>query len=226
MSRKSHLAGMVALVLIALVSPAQAQCADGDGDGICDDVDPCLNVDHVRIDHQFLRLRKVMGDASTRFYYVGQLVGLDAPAIDPIADGLRLVITVPATQERAAIETIDVTLPSGAYDREGGRGWTANSSGTFFYRDSHGMQLGIMRALLKRLESGTLKVMLFGQNGTFHLPLTVQPVVSGGDLFPLQDRIATAVVLDPAGAATEACGEDWLTGCRFRNRGRKLLCYP
>src|SRR5262245_57468365 len=133
-----RLACMLGLLLAVAGSPAWAQCTDSDGDGVCDDVDLCTNTGGVTIENQFLRLRKVMapGDASSRFYYVGTVTGLDNAAIDPVANGIRLRVLVPGTPERADITTVDVILPSGAYDQAYDRGWTADGS-TFAYRDSH-----------------------------------------------------------------------------------------
>lgn len=218
---------VLGLLLTLAGSPAWAQCADGDSDGICDDVDPCTNTLGVTVENQSLRLRKVMADgsAATRFYYVGTVTGLGNPAIDPMADGVRLRVVVPGTPERSEITTIDVTLPGGAYDPALNRGWDTNGTGTYAYRDSHGIYAGIMRALLKPVENGGLKIALFGQNGLFPLPLTTQPVDPRDDPFTLEAPMVATVVLDPPFASTGICGEGTLTECRYRNQGRKLLCY-
>ena len=227
MLRRYRFACVLGLLLSMGGAPAWAQCADGDTDGICDDVDPCTNTSGVTVDNQFLRLRKVMADglAATRFYYVGSVNGLGNTPVDPLTNGLRLRVTVPGTPERSEITTLDVTLPPGAFDPALNRGWASNGSGTFAYRDSHGIYAGIMRALLKHVQSGELKVALFGQTGFYPLPLTTHPVDPRDDPFTLEAPIAATVVFDPPFATTGLCGEGTLTECRFRNQGRKLLCF-
>src|SRR5262245_25580534 len=165
------------------------------------------------------------GLASTRFYYVATVNGLGSAPIDPLANGLRLRVDVPGTPERSEITTIDVTLPPGAFDPSLNRGWETNGSGTFAYRDSHGIYSGIMRALLKHVTTGALKVALFGQTGFYPVPLTTHPVDPRDDPFTLEAPIAAAVILDPPFATTGLCGEGTFTECRYRNQGRKLLCF-
>lgn len=169
-------------------------------------------------ENQFLRLRKVFGTAATRFYYVGTIPG--PIAANPLADGLRLVLDVPG----AGITTIDVTLPSGPYDPIVNRGWTADGE-TFFYRDSHGAQAGIMRALVKHLDSGDLKVSLFGQTGSYPVPLIELPTDPRDEPFGLEPPIATRVMLDPSAGMAGPCAEGVIVSCRYRNRGGKLICY-
>ena len=227
MLARSRFACLLALLLTMVASPAWAQCADGDADGICDDADPCTNTNGVAAENELLRLRKVMADglAATRFYYVGTLTGLGSSPIDPTTNGIRLRVTVPGTPERSEITTIDVTLPPGAYDPALNRGWTSNGSGTYAYRDSHGLYAGIMRALLKHVEGGSLKIALFGQNGLFPLPFASHPDDPRDDPFTPEVPIAATVVFDPPFATSGLCGEGTLTECRYRNQGRKVLCF-
>jgi len=211
MLTRDHLAWALALLLSTVAGPAWADCLAGD--------------EHTTVGDQFLRLRKVADTFSTRFYYIGTLPGPTGP-IDPIATGLRLVVAVPG----AGIETIDVTIPPGAYNQIDGLGWSTGHPGTYFYRDSLGNQKGIMRVLVKQVASGDLKISLFGQNGNFPLPLTeteypVDPVNPGDDPCDLQIPIAATVMLPRVPpATTDLCGEGALTVCRYRNQGRKLLC--
>lgn len=225
MLARNHLTWTLALLLAALAGPAHADCLPGDtdNDGICDDADPCTQ-SQIAASNQFLRLRKVQGPGTfaTRFYYVGILAGPVGP-IDPMSTGLRLVIAVPG----ADIETIDVTIPAGPYDEIEEQGWSLGSPGTYAYRDSHGSVLGIMRVLVKEVESGDLKVSLFGQNGLFPLPLTEypDPATIRDDPFLLADPVAATTILDPSVTTAGLCGQGVLTLCRYRNHGRKLLCY-
>lgn len=225
MLRRYRLACVLGLLLSAAGAPAWAQCSDGDADGICDAADPCTNTSGATTDKALLRLRKIDGLAATRFYYVATINGLGNASVNPLADGVRLRVTVPGTPERSEIATIDVTLPPGGYDPQSNRGWSSNDAGTFAYRDSHGIYAGIMRALVKHVQGGALKIALFGQTGFYPVPFTAPPVDPRDDPFIPEVPIAATVVLDPPLATTGLCGEGVLTECRYRNRGRKLLCY-
>jgi hypothetical protein len=207
-----HFACVLALLLTIVPLRAWAQCADGDGDGVCNEVDPCTS--GVTVHNPLLRLRKVTNDEwATRFYFVGTLdLPIDS-AIDPVSDGIRLVVTS-TTQDAppARTETIDVTLPPGSFDSQTRVGWSVGSPGTYLYRDAHGMNSHILRALVKRLDSGEVKVLFFGQNGLYPLPNHLP----GG-------TIAAAVMVEPQ-AVPGPCGDVTLTECWYRNQGRKLLC--
>jgi hypothetical protein len=205
---------ILALLLVAAPDPAWAQCADGDSDGLCDDVDPCTNVENVIISNPYLRFRKVQGDESMRFLFVGTLaIPSDAP-IDPMNKGIRLIVSSTTADDPLAKTTIDVTLPSGEFDLVTDRGWSVGDSGTYLYRDQIGSYAGIARALVKPLDSGQLKVLFFGQNpGGYPLPHQ-----------PPEGTITATVVIDAPMATTGQCGEATLHECWDRNQGRKLLC--
>ena len=207
-------AWVLALLLAAGPASVWAQCADGDGDGLCDAVDPCTNVEGITVRKPFLRQRKVQvaGDQSTRFFFVGTLTVPTDPPIDPMSNGIRLVVRNPAEDPLGTV-TIDVTLPPGAFDSVTDRGWSVSSSGTYLYRDEHGMYAHILRALVKPLDSGELKISVFGQNGSYPLPH-----------LPPEGTIVATVVVDSPVATTGQCGEVVLTDCRYRNQGDKLLC--
>jgi hypothetical protein len=205
---------ILALLLAAVPAPAWAQCADGDGDGLCDDVDPCTNLGNVVIGNAYLRLRKVLGNQATRIFFVGTLTVPSDPPIDPMSNGMRLIVgSTTAEDPLVATDTIDVTLPGGGFDPITDRGWSVGDSGAYLYRDQHGAHAGIMRALVKQLDSGQLKVLLFGQAGTY--PVPHQP--PGG-------TIRATLVVDTPMATTGQCGEATLGTCLYRNQGRKLLC--
>lgn len=198
---------LLVLLLVPLVARAQA-CADGDADGICDVDDPCTNVASIGASNLRLRIRKILWDPGRQRIRVAAVVDVPTePPIDPVAKGLRIVI------RDAAGETIDLVIPPGAIDSATGRGWWAAGSGTAWnYRDRAGTENGIMRALVRRrgAGSGELKIVVFGQNGLYPLPLS--------------PPVTAAIVIDAPTATTGQCGEGTFGICFFRNQGAKLLC--
>lgn len=216
MSRYPRTLGLlgVGLALALLGGSAAAQCPDADGDSLCDANDPCTNTAGITVVDPFVRLRKVsppgaLTSRATRIKFVGRLEVPASPPVDPSSAGLRLVIS------DGTVVTIDVVLPPGAYDTVTGRGWTTDSTGTvYYYRDPHGAFAGIMRAWVRALTpSGdglaSLKVVLFGQDGTYPLP---------------QSDATATVVFDPPVSSSGQCGDGAPSECRFRNQGDKLLC--
>jgi len=198
------------LVLSAAAPPAvRAQpCPDGDADGICDVDDPCTNVAGIGASNLRLRVRKILWDPGRQRVRVAAVVNVPTtPTIDPVAKGIRIVIA------DAEGDKIDLVLPPGAPDPITGSGWYGTGSGTAWkYRDRQGQENGIMKALVRRRgpDSGELKLVVFGQNGTYPLPLS--------------PPVRASIVIDAPTATTGQCGEGTFDLCFFRNQGAKLLC--
>lgn len=199
---------VLALTLLGPVVAVAQPCPDGDGDGLCDVDDPCTNVAAIGASNLRLRIRKLLWDPGRQRVRVAAVVDVPTtPPIDPVAKGLRIVIG------DATGDTVDLVLPPGAVDPGTGRGWYASGSGTAWrYRDRDGTANGIMKALVRRRSatSGETKVVVFGQNGTYPVPLS-PPVVA-------------SIVIDAPTATTGQCGEGTFGLCFYRNQGAKLLC--
>lgn len=205
-----RIAALGVVTLLACSQMASADCAglDGDGDGICDSDDPCTNVAAIEIEVPKLRLRKVDVGGSGRIRFAGTLTVAPSPDIDPIAKGLRLLVT-----DAIGITTIDVTLPAGEFDPGTRTGWQTNASRRIFrYKDENGVHGGIQKAVVKRrtVDSGELRVTMFGRLGTYPVPV-VLPVTA-------------TVVIDAPVATTGQCGEGEYDFCFTRNQGRKVIC--
>ena len=162
----------------------------------------------VSIAQNKLRLRKV-GDAGTgneRILFRGVFDVDPTVVLDPVTSGLHFQML-----DSAAGALIDVTLPAVQFD-VGGFGWLANASGTVWnWHDSNGHVSGIKRLFLKRHESSSARISLFGQNLDFPLPT-----------LPITIRVQ----LPGAGGTAATCGEEVFrdTTCFFRNQGNKLIC--
>jgi len=201
-----------ALVLgLALLTPFRASaqpCDDGDADGICDVDDPCTNVAGIEASNLRLRIRKILWDPGRQRVRVAAVVDVPtSPPIDPVAKGLRIVV------RDESGDKIDLVIPPGSVDATTSQGWSATGSGTaWIYRDRTGSADGIMKALVRRRSptSGEIKIVVFGQNGFYALPLS--------------PPVTASIVIDAPTATTGQCGEGSFELCFFRNQGMKLLC--
>jgi cysteine-rich repeat protein len=182
---------------------------DRDLDGLGDVCDPCTNVAQIEVTKPRLRLRKLdQPFGGQRVKVRGELVVPASPPIDPVANGMRFVVT-----DGTGAVLLDITVPGGAYDPATHRGWTTNGSGVVYnYLDKEGSAGGIRRVLVKQRVPGSLRVVAFGQDGEFGLPAS--------------DAANIAIVADPPNGDTQ-CAEVHLgkDRCRFRNQGGKLLCH-
>jgi len=162
----------------------------------------------VPIDQNKLRLRKV-GDSGTgneRILFRGMFDVDPGVTLDPVTTGLQFQMLGSAMGA-----LIDVSLPAGRFD-VGGFGWLANASGTVWnWRDRDGDVSGIKRLVLKRHDTSSARISLFGQKLDFPLPTL---------------PITVRVLLPGAGGAAGVCGEEVFpdTQCFFRNQGNKLIC--
>ena len=204
------------LLLVAASTGVWAQCADGDNDGICDDVDPCTNLDQLIATDGVLRLRKLLTTPfALRFSYAATVPQPIPP--DPLNVGLRLVIN----------DVIDVTIPPGAYDPIVRRGWTTGGVNAFRYRDSVGVYQGIIKVKVKQVDSGVLRVSFVGKNGFYYLGgMPMPPTSPSSDFIPLAEPASVAIVFDPPTAVTGSCADGVITACRFRGFDpvRSLIC--
>jgi hypothetical protein len=194
------------LVLDFGVSHVTAICRDGDGDGVCDADDDCPAVADpgqedadgdgigdacdlctgVVVDKAKVVVAKLLtpgGDDALAFS--GRL-GLPAPvvaALDPVAHGLRLVVTDRATT------ILDATLPGGAFDAGTKTGWKF-AKGTFKYANGSGGIQGVRSAKVKpsTTDPGLVIVAVRGKKGSY--------AVAAGDL-PLR----ATIVLDASACA-------------------------
>jgi len=90
---------------------------DSDADGLCDELDRC-DAGGTLFD---AKLRLV----AHRSVLVSGTLNAGTAAVDPAADGLRVIVQTPAGGE-----VFDVAVPGGAYDAGTGRGWRSNRAGT------------------------------------------------------------------------------------------------
>lgn len=168
------------LVLDVAVSEIITLCRDTDADGSCDADEVCLG--GVGLTRTKLTLTKVAaptGDDGLKL--TGEMVIPTSPAIDPLADGVRLAVT-------GANGTIaDVTVPGGVLDPVTKTGWKVNGAGTAWTFTSKTGVSGITKVSVKKLPvpAGRVKVKVTGKNGAFaagpsDLPLAVAFSVAPG----------------------------------------------
>ena len=181
---------------------------DRDLDGLGDACDPCTNVDEIELTSARVRLRKLNWPfGSQRVLLRGEMEVSPSPAIDPLANGIRLIVT-----DKTGLVVLDVTVPGGEYDPVTRRGWTALGTGVAFrYRDKDGTAGGIKRMTVKLKAPGHLNVIAFGQDGEY-----LRPASAEADL---------AIIADPPLGDTQ-CGEAHFGpgDCRYRNGGAKFVC--
>jgi hypothetical protein len=122
----------------------QVACEQGDedGDGICDDRDPCRNPEPrtLREPRVTLAIRgETFGDGTVRFS--GILPVFDEAPADPAATGMRLVLREGIGDAGRVVA--DVAVPAGSP-------WIVPSTGKWSYRDSVVVE-GIHRAAIKEV---------------------------------------------------------------------------
>lgn len=173
--------------------------SDGDADEVGDACDPCTNSLPVIAEKPRLTLRNgplAFGD--DRFKLSGTL-RLPSGAIDPVVDGLRVIITDSSRQT-----IVDATVPPGAFDTVQAAGWKVNAPRTtFVYQNKGGAIPGldaVNKVIVKRSTRvpGQVRIAIRAVLGTYpapsHLPLVV------------------TLILDPPYASTNQCGDMLFSG--------------
>jgi len=143
--RAATCAALFCAVLVPAPRAARAQCADTDGDGLCDVDDPCRSTVPAPFDaikEPVLSLHSI-DDATgrQRFQLKGMLLVPDAPAIDPAANGIRVMLR---RWFVADAPLFDAVVPGGA-------GWTVRPGEQWAYRDPMGEAGGVTRVMIRRV---------------------------------------------------------------------------
>jgi len=157
---------------------------DADGDGICDDADPCPH--GVALGAARLKVgRFTTPGGDDRLNVRGEVT--PPGSIDPVTTGVRLLLDAPGGSY------LDVTVPGGAYDPGTRTGWKV-MPGKFTFRSPTPVG-GAVRAVQLKMSAATpgeFRVAITGRGGTFATTPLTAPVVA-------------RVMLDPPTAAQ--CGE-------------------
>lgn len=176
-------------------SMANAGQENADGDGAGDSCDPCSNVgssrNAVNARLTISKLATPPGDDSLTM--AGTITIPTTPAIDPIHNGLRILL-----QDSAGNAVNDRAIPGGIYDNVAKFGWRSNAAGTAFtYIDKAGLtEYSKIRITGSASAPGFYKVKVTGKRGNFAVPV--------GSLPP-----HVTVVLSPPVSTIGQCGE-WI----------------
>lgn len=210
------------LVLDFGVSQIEAICRDRDGDTVCDADDNCPAVANggqvdgdadglgdgcdcaapVALESASVKIGKLTApDGDETISLKGQMTVSTTPAVDPVANGLRIRIA-----DATGSPVIDASLPGGAFDARTGTGWKVNGAGTAWsYRSCSG-RFGVDQVSLKQTRTpGQLKISMKGRRGGY---------VAG--TLPL----SATVVVDPA----SQCGAVTFTDCAPNGSGSTIHC--
>jgi hypothetical protein len=189
---------------------------DSDGDGVGDACDPCTNVRSNQLQNPRISLSK-LGAPTTddRLSLKTNLQVPDTPTIDPLKKGLRLVLTGPLGL------VFDATIPPGGFDPSARAGWISNGKGWSYKNtgDKVPRQAGIRHIMLR-------------QHGAFANQFRLVVTGRGGDLRAAagQTGLDLTVVIDSPIATTGQCAEVHFvtqgtgTECRLLNSGHRLEC--
>lgn len=154
----------------AVPDPAQL---DLDEDAIGDACDPCINVGGVELVKTKLTLSKLdVPEGDDRVRLKGMMQLPPGPDVDPILNGIRLLIT-----DGSGIALVDATVPGGAFNPNSKTGWRANGGRSVFSFKSPGGNpalSGIQRVILKGnpFAPGALRILLIGRDGIYPKPET------------------------------------------------------
>ena len=190
------------LVLDVAVSKIDVICRDADDNGTCFADEPCT--DGVGVTNGKLLLKKQntpAGDDGLKL--VGQMTVPVTPALDPVANGARIVVTDDAGT------VANVSVPGGAFDDAAGHGWKVNGAGTVWKYLNPAGHAGITKVIVKSVGStaGLVKFTVIGRNGAF--------ATESGDL-----PLSATFLLDADGQ----CGTATFAGCTFNGRGTTVKC--
>ena len=214
--------------------PADEVLPDGDADTVCDLVDncattpnpdqqdddlddegnacdACTNVATTAVKQTGIAIAKLHtppGDDTLTINMTLESVPT-SPAVDPLANGVRVILDnldAPSTM-------LDATIPGGAYSKVSKLGWRVNRAGTSFtYKNASLTPIsGIVAVNVKRLASGRTKVTVRGKKSSYVVP-------------PSDNALKATVVLDPPTAETGQCGEASFLGCTRNPPGSRLTC--
>jgi len=159
-----------ALVLDFGVTEITAICEDADGDAVCDaDVYAPASVAKAKL--KIGRQLTPPGDDTLTFK--GEIGIPTAPAIDPVANGARILV-----DDAAGRAIVDVVLPGGMYVPSTRVGWTVNGSGTAWNWKSINGEAGITSVKVRTKPSvpGLVKFSVKGKHGAFDTSGAVLPV--------------------------------------------------
>jgi T5SS/PEP-CTERM-associated repeat protein len=159
---------------------ANAEQADADGDLVGDACDPCLR--GVAIAKSALKLKR------GKLSFKGQLRFTVAPALDPTANGARLVV-----QDAVGQTLVDLVAPAGAFDKATRQGWTNRG-----FRSRTGPVRAVKLAVSKRTPE-VVAMALKGRVGSLDANAIKQP-------------IAATILLDASATPASICGEARFTG--------------
>lgn len=190
------------LVLDVAVARIDVICRDRDGDTTCDADEPCVSPFAITNAKLLLKKQGVPpGDDGMKL--VGQITFPSAPALDPITNGVRIVVS------DADGAVTNVGVPAGAFDEATGAGWKANGAGTAWKYLNPAGHAGIVKVVVKTVPStpGLVKILVIGRKGFF----TTTPAA-----LPL----GATVLLD----AAAQCGAATFTACAFNGRGTVVKC--
>ncbi|HEV7733729.1 MAG TPA: metallophosphoesterase [Candidatus Binatia bacterium] len=199
----------------AIPDPAQA---DGDSDGRGDACDPCTNLGPRFVFQTKITLVKIAAPGGDdRLKFTGSLNIPTTPPVNPIAKGLRLIMT-----DAAGGTILDTTVPAGAYDALTRAGWTVNGAGTAFTYKNAGTTVplndGIYKVSFKRQGAvGQYKFTIVGKNGTYPVPPTALPITA-------------TVIVDTPQATTGQCADAIFPGpkpaptCTIDASGNTVKC--
>jgi hypothetical protein len=206
--------------------PRDARKPDADGDGLCDETDPCTDVGGAQTFVATGRRQVTLSRINTEPTAGNDALALAAVfplaaggafgAIDPAAQGARVLVW-----SNGGALRLDALLAAAPYGGRGTAGWQVNRTRTTWrFKDATGAAAsGITAARIVdvgRKAARHVSVALRGTRSTY-------PIVAGDE--PLR----VAVVLgDQAAAASGYCGESaYVAGdCVFNRRGSVLTCDP
>jgi len=145
-----------------------------------------------------------------RLMFAGSFTLPGIPAIDPVADGLRIVIG------DASGAAADITLPGGAYASD--IGWIASNNGKWTFRnDTLAPADGISRVSIKTKSDGVSTIVKFkvtGIDGTYTVSPTELPLAGALLLLPDEPTTNCANATFPGPKPT----------CKVPTNGRIIRC--
>jgi hypothetical protein len=186
---------------------------DDDGDGIGNACDPCNNVLDVASTKSKLVVQKLnTPPGDDKFTYGGQAIVPPTPAIDPIANGARVVLS-----DKDGLVLLDAIVPGGAYDKITKLGWKVNKKGDAWTYVNRGPNpiAGVTGIAFRKSGSAPnlYKWTVRGKNAS--LAVTPASVPLGGTF-----------VIDSPTAETGQCAEtSFITAsCRFNPPASSVTC--